>query len=333
MRIAISYQQDRVSPVFDMATRILLLDIENGQETRRNKRSLAQRDILSRARYISQLGAEVLICGAISWPLENALSSMGVHVVACICGPVENVIKAFLNEKIAEKTFIMPGCLDRQQRLTFRKEGAMEKPIINYKSLVRITKAISTIQDPEEIVLIAVEGVTHALNFKGCALFLFSERSDELKLASYYGLSDEYVDKGPISAIKSIASALQDRQPVAIYDVGDDPRIQYSEAAIKEGIASILSTPIIIGDRLVGCLRVYTGEPWEFTLNDVNFVQSIGQVVGMALEMCRANEGLRESIDILEMMQDPKTLKDKRRTPYEGIPKSFTTEEMSQATV
>ena len=39
----------------------------------------------------------------------------------------------------------------------------MEQPIINYETLIRITKAISTIRDPEEIVLITVEGVTHSL--------------------------------------------------------------------------------------------------------------------------------------------------------------------------
>lgn len=331
MRIAISFQQDRVSPVFDVAGCILIVDIAKGLTVRRNQRTLAQGDCLDRALQVSRFGVEVLICGAISWPLENALSSMGVQVMACICGPVEEVINTFLNQTLAESAFIMPGCLDRRQRLKLKKEDAMEKPIINYESLLRITKAISTIQDPEEIVLITVEGVTHALNVKGCALFLFSEKKDELRLAGYYGLSNEYIDKGPINAMRSIASSLQDRQPVAIFDVGDDPRIQYPEAAIREGIASILSTPIIIGDQLVGCLRVYTAEPWEFTLNDVNFVQAVAQVVGMGLEMCRVNKGLQESIDILEMMQDPKSLRDKRRTPYEGVPKSFTTGEISQA--
>ena len=71
---------------------------------------------------------------------------------------------------------------------------------------------------------------------------------------------------------------------------------------------------------------------WEFTLTDVNFVQAVAQVVGMAMEMCRVNKGLKESIEILEMMQDPKSLVDKRRTPYEGVPKSFTTQEMTQST-
>ena len=206
----------------------------------------------------------------------------------------------------------------------------MEKPIINYETLVRITKAISVIRDPEEIVLVTVEGVTHALNVKGCNLFLFSAKSDELKLAGSFGLSEEYLDKGPISSLRSIASSLRDGQPVAIFDVADDPRIQYPEAALREGIASILSVPIIIGERVIGCLRVYSAEPWEFTLNDVNFVQAVAQIVGMALEMCRINKGLKDSIDILKTMRDPKALKYKRRTPYEGVPKSFTSKQIAE---
>jgi len=205
----------------------------------------------------------------------------------------------------------------------------MEKPIINYETLIRVTKAISMIREPEEIVLITVEGVTHALEVKGCTLFLFSAKSDELKLAGSYGLSTEYLDKGPISSLRSIASSLQDRQPVGIFDVSDDPRIQYPEAAAKEGIASILSVPIITGDKLIGCMRVYTSKPWEFTLNDVNFVQAVAQIVGMALEMCRINKGLKDSIDILKTMRDPKTLKSTRRTPYEGVPKSFARKEVT----
>ncbi len=206
----------------------------------------------------------------------------------------------------------------------------MDKPTVNYETLIRITKAISMIRDPEEIVLITVEGVTHALNVKGCTLFLFSPRSKELKLAGSYGLSNEYLDKGPVSALRSIASSLQDVQPVAIYDVADDPRLQYPEEAQKEGIASILAVPIIIGERLIGSMRVYTADPWEFTLNDVNFVQAVAQVVGMALDMCRINKGLKDSIDILKTMRDPRDIKSSRRTPYEGVPKSFDEGEVPQ---
>lgn len=207
----------------------------------------------------------------------------------------------------------------------------MERVKVNYETLIQITKAISTIREPEEIVLITVEGVTHALNVKGCALFLFSPRSDELELAGSFGLTQEYLNKGPINALRSIPEALRDLQPVAIFDVADDPRIQYPEAAQKEGIASILSVPIIMGSGLFGCMRVYTAVPWEFTLNDVNFVQAVAQVVGLSIEMCRLNKGLKDSIDILKAMRDPKTVQYRKRTPYEGVPKGYTKKEIVEA--
>ena len=113
-----------------------------------------------------------------------------------------------------------------------------------------------------------------------------------------------------------------------IFDVSDDPRIQYPEAAIKEGISSILAVPIIIGRNLIGSLRIYTREPWEFTLNDVQFAETVAQVFGMSLELCRVNKGLKDSIDILKTMRDPKTVKSRKRTPYEGVPKSFSRKEI-----
>ena len=207
----------------------------------------------------------------------------------------------------------------------------MERPNLNYETLVRITKAISMLRDPEEIILVTVEGATHALNVKGCALFLFNIMNKELELAGSYGLSSTYLNKGPVSALHSMAASLKGGQPLAIFDVGDDPRIQYPQAAKEEGIASILSVPILMGHRVIGCLRLYTAEPWEFTLDDVDFTTVLAQMVGMGLEMCRTNKGLKESIDILKTMRDPRTLPSKRRTPFEGVPKSFPKAQLADA--
>ena len=107
---------------------------------------------------------------------------------------------------------------------------------------------------------------------------------------------------------------------MAIYDVMDDPRIQYPHEAQKEGIASLLSVPIVVGGNLIGAIRVYTSEPWEFTLEDVNFVQSLAQVAGMAINMARYTKGLKSSIDVLKTMREVQTHRSTRRTPYEGVP-------------
>jgi GAF domain-containing protein len=185
----------------------------------------------------------------------------------------------------------------------------MKKHLINYETLIKITGAISTMRDPEEVVLVTVESIKTALDVKGCALFLINRKTNELKIAASYGLSDEYLNKGPISSLKSIAESLKDG-PVAIYDVSDDPRIQYPEEAQKEaqkeGIASILSAPMTVHGNVIGALRVYTSEPWEFTLEDVNFVHAVAQIAGMAIDLCRLNKGYKSSIEVLKTIRDQK---------------------------
>lgn len=181
----------------------------------------------------------------------------------------------------------------------------MKKQLINYETLLKVTKVISHSRNPEEVVLITVESIKTALDVKGCSVFLINRKTDELEVAASYGLSDEYINKGPVSALRSIALSLEEG-PVAIYDVSDDPRIQYPDAAKNEGIASILSVPIVVAGRLIGALRIYTSEHWEFTLEDVNFVQAMAQIAGMAIEMARQYKGLKDSIEILKTMRDPK---------------------------
>jgi len=181
----------------------------------------------------------------------------------------------------------------------------MKKQLINYETLLKVTKVISHSRNPEEVVLITVESIKTALDVKGCSVFLINRKTDELEVAASYGLSDEYINKGPVSALRSIALSLEEG-PVAIYDVSDDPRIQYPDAAKNEGIASILSVPIVVAGRLIGALRIYTSEHWEFTLEDVNFVQAMAQIAGMAIEMARQYKGLKDSIEILKTMRDPR---------------------------
>ncbi len=195
----------------------------------------------------------------------------------------------------------------------------MKKELLNYETLLKVTKVISHSKDPEEVVLMTVEAIKTALDVKGCAVFIINRKNHVLEIAASYGLSDEYINKGPLSALHSIARSLEDG-PVAIQDVADDPRIQYPEEAKKEGIASILSVPIVAGGFIIGALRVYTSEPWEFSLEDVNFVQAMANMTGMAIEMARSYKGMKESIEILKTLRDPKTLKSKRWTPYEGTP-------------
>ena len=197
----------------------------------------------------------------------------------------------------------------------------MEKSLLNYETLLKITERISMSREFDEIALLSVTGIRDALQAKGCALFLVNPKTQELELAAATGLSDDYLHKGPISALRSISDALKEG-PVAIYDVKDDPRIQYPAEAVKEGIASILAVPIMARGNPIGGIRIYTADPWEFTLEDVNFVQAVAQISGMAIEMSRLYKGLKSSIEILKAARDPRKMGAKRWTPHEGVPVS-----------
>lgn len=197
----------------------------------------------------------------------------------------------------------------------------MKKRLTNYDTLLKITRHISQSRDFEDITMLVVAGLRDALETKGAALFLLDTKSEELKLVSSVGLSDDYLNKGPLSALKSIADALEEG-PVAISNVADDPRIQYPAEAAKEGIASILAVPIMARDKPMGAVRIYTAERWDFTLDDVNFVQAVAQIAGMALETARLYRGLKTSIEILKAKRDPSQYGAGKWTPHEGVPKS-----------
>ncbi|MCP4022902.1 MAG: GAF domain-containing protein [Desulfobacteraceae bacterium] len=197
----------------------------------------------------------------------------------------------------------------------------MEDHSMYYDTIVKVTNAISHCKDPEEVALLTAESVKTAFKAKGCSVFLVDRTTRELGLVASNGLSQEYLTKGPIHFMQTIAEA-KDAVPIAIYDVLDDPRIQYPEQASKEGISSLLGVPIISHDKIIGALRVYTAEPWEFSVSDITLIQAVALICGMAMDMCRMYKGFKTSIEVLKNMRDISSYGSNKWTPYEGVPKS-----------
>ncbi|MGC9197824.1 MAG: NifB/NifX family molybdenum-iron cluster-binding protein [Acidobacteriaceae bacterium] len=110
MRIAIPHWQGRIAPVFDVAGRLLLIDAENGLEVSRQERVLLKTTFSDRAAELVSFEANVLLCGAISAPLQRKLLASGLKVIAFVCGTVDEVLAAYLRGSLADPAFAMPGC-------------------------------------------------------------------------------------------------------------------------------------------------------------------------------------------------------------------------------
>lgn len=116
MIVAIPIWQGRVSPVFDVAGQILLVEVEHSAETSRRQDPLTEEIPERRADRIVALGADIVICGAISRSLEALLHARSIQVIARVCGSVDEVLAAFCREELHDDRFAMPGCCQRRRR-------------------------------------------------------------------------------------------------------------------------------------------------------------------------------------------------------------------------
>ena len=91
------------------------MDLEDGRQVRRNDANLQEDDLRARAEKLAELGVDVLVCGAISRPLEAMLTAAGVKVIAQVCGGIEEVLDAHGTGRLGDPAFAMPGCCGRRR--------------------------------------------------------------------------------------------------------------------------------------------------------------------------------------------------------------------------
>jgi predicted Fe-Mo cluster-binding NifX family protein len=122
MKLMVPTLRGRIAPVLDVARNFLLVDTEGDENTRHRKLLVENTQITARAKKIVEPGTQVLICGAVSWPLEALLVSAGVQVIPNTCGAVEEVIEVFLSGRFTEQAFLMPGCCGKRRRHSNKRQ-------------------------------------------------------------------------------------------------------------------------------------------------------------------------------------------------------------------
>ncbi len=115
MIIAIPFWQGRVSPVFDVAGQVLLVEWNDVGERSRREEVLAEELPDRRAARLAEWGVTTLICCAVSQPLENLLAAHKIQVIPQVCGEVEEVLQAFRAGTLESERFAMPGCCRRRR--------------------------------------------------------------------------------------------------------------------------------------------------------------------------------------------------------------------------
>ena len=109
MRIAISVWEDKISPVLDTASKILIIDKDSQKESSRFEVTLIEQNMSKRCAFIRKLEPDILICGAVSRQFSKMLKTSGIKIISGISGPTKEVLEAYLQGGLLHSGLFMPG--------------------------------------------------------------------------------------------------------------------------------------------------------------------------------------------------------------------------------
>jgi GAF domain-containing protein len=150
------------------------------------------------------------------------------------------------------------------------------------KIFLKLASSISESLDVKAILQAMTQDLVKSLRLKAAAVQLLEEDKRTLKRVACFGLSEKYLNKGPIVADKNMAEALKGKT-IAIHDVLNDPGIQYKIEKKEEGIVSMLYVPIKSKDDVIGVLIVYSGRQRKFSEDEVLLVTALAYQGGLAI--------------------------------------------------
>ena len=108
-RLVLPVYRTRVSPVLDTCTRLLLIDLNGGKETRRKSVATTGLSMRQRVELLVTLEADLVICAGTSQQLYSGLRAQAMKLITGIVGEIEQVLQGFLEDRLKDPIFRMPG--------------------------------------------------------------------------------------------------------------------------------------------------------------------------------------------------------------------------------
>jgi GAF domain-containing protein len=165
-----------------------------------------------------------------------------------------------------------------------------------YEALEKIVGSL----DHDEVMKNVVESTVEALSVKACSIRIVDRRRRKLILGCSTGLSEGYIRKGPV-LIEASALDREALEGKSLYveNAQSDSRWQYPDKARQEGIFSVLVAPLTTQEKVVGVLRIYTGEVRTFDKEEMRFLEAMARLSALALENARLHQTLQSDFEML----------------------------------
>ncbi len=170
-----------------------------------------------------------------------------------------------------------------------------------FDSLVKVSHSITSQRYLDEILNLIVVITAEMLNSKICSIMLLDEKGEELSIKATQSLSEEYIKKPNLKVKNSlVGDVVKTKNPLVVEDVRQDERYAYRELAIKENLSSMVAVPMIVKDKAIGVINVYTKEFHQFSGEEVSVLQMVANQAAVAVENTKLVEEASKTREALE---------------------------------
>ena len=147
----------------------------------------------------------------------------------------------------------------------------------------------------QETLKLCAEAMVRHLNAAFARVWTFNDEASVLELQTSAGLYTHINGphaRVPLGSFK-IGRIAEQRLPHISNDVPNDPEVSDKDWATREGMVAFAGYPLIIEDRLLGVMALFSREPLED--DTIEALASIADIVSQGIERQRAETALRES--------------------------------------
>lgn len=152
-----------------------------------------------------------------------------------------------------------------------------------FRTFCSISRAFGSTKDKDALLPLIVDSAIGAMDGKAACLFLSQKDRDFFVPVCQKGLSSNYLHSNPIHA-KAIVEKILTGGYLAFKDATADPRLENLEAKKAEGIASILTVPVMVDGAAIGILSLYTATQRDFSQDEIDFLKALAEQGGMAIK-------------------------------------------------
>jgi len=153
------------------------------------------------------------------------------------------------------------------------------------KTLNKISRAITSDLYLEDILKLIVTLTANVMKAKVCNVWLIDEKKQEFNIMATQSMHQEYLNKRTIKLNEGIVGLVaREKKPKLIFDVLKEEQYIEKKLARKEGLVSMASIPMMVKDKVIGVLNVYTNRPYEFTKAEVTLLSTIANQAAVAIE-------------------------------------------------